>query len=143
VSPELGLEVQNANDVFDAYLRWMTVSNPCLEFLERIVSAIELYSKTTGESLLPPGNSSAERIVAGYELIKDIPYIRHYIGAAQGLAMNMVLTQPGIEMVRLKGFEATDKLMPGVVKTEALAELREKVAARDLARKATKGAEPT
>jgi len=57
---------------------------------------------------LPSGNSSAERIIAGYELIKDIPYIRHYIEAAHGLAMDMVLTQPVIDKVRLKGFEATE-----------------------------------
>jgi len=134
------LKTQDVGEVFDSHIRWMNIHNPCIEFLERIVSAIELYSKTTGELLLPPGNSSAERIIAGYERIKDIPYIRHFIGAAYGLAMDMVLLQPGIDRVRLKGYEATEKLMPGVVKTEALAELREKVDALDRAQNAAKDA---
>jgi hypothetical protein len=41
-------------------------------------------------------------------------------------------------MVRLKGYEATGKLFPGVVKTEALDELCEKVVVRDAVRNATK-----
>lgn len=132
------LNNQDAGVVFDAHVRWMNIHNPCLEFLERIVSAIELYSKNSGELLLQPGNSSAERIIAGYERIKDIPYIRHFIGSAYGLAMDMVLLQPGIDRVRLKGYEAMEKVMPGVVKTEALAELSEKVAAHDRAQNAAK-----
>jgi hypothetical protein len=57
------------------------------------------------------------------------------------LAIDMIVTEPGIDRVRLLGYEATDKLMPGVVKAEGLVELRAKVAAHDAARIKASGSE--
>lgn len=128
------LESKDPNRIFDAYMRWMKINGPCLEFLERVVSAIDIYSEATDQSLLSSIGSSAERIYFGFEKINNIPYVRHYIGAAYGLATQVVLTAPGLDRIQLAGMEATDKMMPGIVNDDALVNLRAKVAAYEAAR---------
>jgi hypothetical protein len=128
------LEGKDPNSIFEAYMRWMKINGPCLEFLERVVSAIDIYCEATDQSLLSPIGSSAERIYFDFEKIKNIPYVRHYIGAAYGLATSVVLTAPGLDRIQLAGMEAIDKIMPGTVKDDAIVNLRAKVAAHKAAR---------
>jgi hypothetical protein len=128
------LESKNPNEVFDAHLRWMKIYGPCAEFLERVVSAIDIYSEATGQVVLVPVGSSAERIYYSFEQIKDIPHVRHYIGAAYSLASSMVAMEPGLDEIQLSGLEAASKLMPRVIKAEAITALRAKVAAHEATR---------
>lgn len=111
------LESEDPNLVFESYVRWMTVYGQCLEFLERMISAVDIYGEATSQALLPTAGSSPERIYIASAKLKDIPYIRHYVGAATMLATQIVLTQPGHDRFELAGFEAIERLMPGSVKS--------------------------
>lgn len=133
------LESNDTQTIFDSYVAWMKIEVPCKEFLSRVVSAVEIYSEATGENVLVMGASPVERIRFNYQKLLDIPFVRHYIGAAYSVATNMFLTEPGLDKIHLAGYGAMDKLSPGVVKAEALAELRAKVEMREASLKKTEG----
>lgn len=135
------LESKDPYAVFDAYTRWMTIYGPCDEFVSRVASAVDLYGEASGHPPVYATAPPAERIYFGFDQLKDIPHVRHYIGAAHAVASNLILMAPGLDRVQLAGLEATEALMPGVVKAEAIEELRAKVKAREDARKAAKTAE--
>ena len=125
--------------VFEAYSKWLPIHGLCVEFLERVVSAIELYDEAVGKSHLPGGPTTASRIYsAGAEALTAIPYVRHYAVGAYMVSTNLVLMEPGINRLLLAGLEATDKLTPGAIKADGLADLRKKVAAHDAALAAAK-----
>jgi hypothetical protein len=131
------LESKDPQAVLDAYTPWMRIEGLCSEFLSRVVSAVELYCEATGENLLGIGTSPVERVYIGFEKLREIPFVRHYIGAAYSVASDMFLTEPGLDRLHLSGYEAIEKLTPGIVKAEALAELRAKVEAREASLKKT------
>jgi hypothetical protein len=113
--------------VHDLHMQWQKTLAPCQEFLARVASAVELYEEAAGKVLLPPGKSPASRIYFSIESIRDIPFVRNYAGIAQMVATELFLLEPGLDAIALRGFEATDSIMPGIVKAEALEELRKKV----------------
>lgn len=129
------LQSQSTQAVFDSYLKWQVITGFCTEFLNRVVSAIELYEEATESKLLPAGDSSVIRLRFAPETIRSIPFIQHYIGAARTLAEVMFSYGPGFDKAELRGLEAAEALMPGgVVRADALAELRARVAAHEKAR---------
>jgi hypothetical protein len=130
------LESKDPNAVFDAYTKWMTIYGPCAEFVARVASAVDLYCEASGQAPVYPSSQPAERIYFGFEQIKNIPHVCNYIGSAYAIASNLVLTAPGLDLIQRAGMEATEKLMPGVVKAEALQDLQAKVKARGETRKA-------
>lgn len=121
------LESKDPNAVFDAYRKWMVIFSPCLAFVARVESAIDLYCEASGEPPIFPGQPAAERIYFGHDRIKAIPHICNYADSAYALSSSLVFTAPGLDRLQLAGLEATEKLMPGVVRAEALQELRTKV----------------
>jgi hypothetical protein len=121
------LESKDTQQLHDLHMQWQKTLGPCQEFLSRVVSAIRLYEEATAESLLPPGETDASRIYFSIDSLRDIPFVRNYIGTAQMVATQLFLFEPGLDAIALRGFEATNTLMPGVVRAEALARLREKV----------------
>ena len=134
-------ESPNPNEVFKAYTEWMKIEGPAKEFLARLVTATELYCEASGKNILPQGNSPAERIYFGHQALLDIPYIRHYIGAASTLATAVLSTEPGLDRIQLAGLCAMEKIAPRVVNAQALAALRERVAAHDRELEARKQAQ--
>ena len=131
-------ESEDPNAVLDAYIKWMKIYAPCVEFVARVASAVDLYCEAAGEVAIFPGAQPADRIFFGFEQIRAIPHISNYAGSAYAIASNMVLIAPGLDRIQLAGLEAAEKIMPGVAKAEALQELRAKVKAHDNARKAAK-----
>jgi hypothetical protein len=127
-------EHQDPNTVFEAYTNWMQIDGACEEFLNRFVSAVEMYEGATDTAVLPAAGSSIQRLDFAPDVLMNIPIIRHYSGTAKLLATNLFLCEPGRDLLRLKGFEATEKLFPGIVKVGAIAELRARVEAREAAR---------
>lgn len=113
--------------VHDLHMQWQKVLSPSQEFLARIVSAIEIYEEATSEKLLLAGDSSAARLYFSIEKLRNIPFVRNYIGTAQLVATELFLFEPGLDAIALRGFETTEALMPGVIKAEALDSLRKKV----------------
>lgn len=124
-------ESPNTQEVLDAYTRWIYIDSACEEFLNRVVSAIELYEEATAQRILPKADSAVERIYFSDKTALSIPFIRHYIGSATLLASHLFITQPGRDRLQLRGLEAMNILRPGIVKEGALAELRARVAAHD------------
>jgi len=130
-------ESSNSQTIRDSFVAWMRIEGPCSEFLSRIVSAVELYSEATGENVFVMGASPDERIYFNYQKLLNIPFVRHYIGAAYSVATNMFLTEPGRDKIHLAGYGAMNELSPGLVKAEAIAELKAKVEAREASLKKT------
>jgi hypothetical protein len=130
------LESPHTREVITAYTGWAYVDNACEEFLNRVVSAVELYEEATGSKILPDGDSSVERIYLSTDTILHIPFIRQYIGVAKSIATQLFITQPGRDRLQLRGLEVLNSASPGAVKEAALATLRARVAAYD--EKATK-----
>lgn len=125
------LESKDPNVVLAAYTQWIGIYAPCLEFVARVASAIDLYCEASGHPPIYPTAQPAERIFLGYEQIKTIPHVSNYAGAAYSIASNLIHLTPGIDRLQLAGMEASESLMPGVAKVDALAELRAKVKAHD------------
>lgn len=125
------MESPDHTAVFNAYTEWMKIEGPCREFLARVVTAVEIYCDASGNNVLPPADSPGMRIYLGYKALMDIPYVRHYIGAAYSLAASVVVAEPGLDRIQLAGLSATDKLMPGVINEGALSAVRQRVAAHD------------
>jgi len=125
------LESTDNQLVHDLHMQWQKTLAPCQEFLSRIASAIELYEEGTGQVLLPPGETPASRIYFSIETIRDIPLVRNYIGTAQMVATELFLFEPGLDAVALRGFEATEAIMPGIIKADVLEKLRNKVKTND------------
>lgn len=124
-------ESKNPNEVFEAHKQWLPIDAACEEFLNRFVSAVEVYEEATETTILPAGGSSVNRVYFASDSLLNIPIIRHYAGTAKALATNLFITEPGRDLLRLKGFEATDKLFPGIMKAEAIAEMRSRVEAHE------------
>ncbi|MDD3847321.1 MAG: hypothetical protein PHC90_13310 [Syntrophorhabdaceae bacterium] len=133
------LEASDTQAVYDSYMAWAKIEAPCNEFLSRIVSAVELYCEATGDVVFAIGTSPVEKVYFNYDKLLNIPFVRQYVGAAHQVATNMVLMEPGIDKMHLAGYGAMDKLFPGAVKAEALAELRAKVEAREASLKEENG----
>jgi hypothetical protein len=125
------LTLHDPQEIAEIYAKWTVVESACWEFLSSIVSAIELYEEATGTAFLPEDNSAAMRIYLAPNTIMNIPFIRPYIGTAKALAENMILTEPGLNKLQLRGLEAMQTLVPGTINEEALANLRAKVEARE------------
>lgn len=134
------LESKSDQQVHDLHMSWQRVLAPAQEFLARVVSAIELYEEATSERLLHQAETPAARIYFSIDSLRSIPLVRNYIGTAQLVATELFMFEPGLDAIALRGFEATDALMPGVVKAEALAKLREKVKEHEGWRQASKDA---
>ncbi len=132
------LESKDPNAAFDAYGKWMAIYSPCLAFVARVASAIDLYCEASGEAPIYPGHPPAERVYFGHDRIKTIPHVCNYADSAYAISSSLVITAPGLDRLQLAGLEATEKLMPGVVKEEALLEFRAKVKAFNGARRAAK-----
>lgn len=122
------LQSGDNSEVRDSYMQWLMVIGACKEFLNRVVSAIELYQEATNEELLVYGDDSAATVVRSISRIKNIPFIRNYIGTADMLAELIYRLEPGIDTVELRGIEAIEALMPGVVRSETFEKVRKKVA---------------
>ncbi|MEW5787394.1 MAG: hypothetical protein AB1899_06030 [Pseudomonadota bacterium] len=127
------LESNDNQAKLTAYTTWMKILGPCSEFLARVVTASDLYAEATDTARLPPGESPAHRIYSGQQILLDAPYVRHYSGAAYTLAVSFVLGEPGLDRLQFAGLSATEALMPGVVNAEAIAALKVKVEAHDMA----------
>ena len=127
-------ESNDSNAVFEAHNKWMPIDGACEEFLNRFVSAVEMYESATETKVLPAAGSSIERIYFSPDALLAIPIIRHYSGTAKMLATQLFITEPGRDLLRLKGFEATEKLFPGIINAKAFAEVRVRVAAREAAK---------
>lgn len=117
--------------MLDSYTRWAYIDTSCEELLNRVVSAVELYEEATSQKILSKGNSAVERLYFSSNDVLAVPFIRHYIGAAKMLAVQLFIAQPGRDRLQLRGLEAMNKVMPGVVNDEAIATLRAKVKAHD------------
>ncbi len=84
-----------------------------------------------GTVLLPKGGDLAERLYFASKATMNIPLIRPHIGAAHGLAIAMFIAKPGLDRLRLKGFEATEKLFPGIIRKGAGAKMQAEVEAHE------------
>ena len=121
------LESPNAKDVFDSHVKWLKIESICRQFISIFYSAIKLYAETTGEITILENDNEAQFIYFDYKKIKDIPHLQQYSGTAYGVASNLFLFDPGLKRIKLAGFEATNKLIPDVVKKDALEKLRKEV----------------
>jgi hypothetical protein len=88
-----------------------------------------LFSEVTG--IREPQEKPAATLYFAPDGITTIPFIGPYIGIAKLLASHMFIAEPGLDVLELRGLEATNTLMPGIVKEEALAAIRTKVEARE------------
>lgn len=129
------LESNDTQAVFDAYTRWMPIEASCEEFLNRLVSAIELYEEATSGRVIPKDGSAAERLYFSSNDVLAIPFIRHHVGNAKAVATSLFLFQPGRDKIRLRGLEALNTLSPGLVKEDGLAKLRATVEEREAQQK--------
>lgn len=123
------LESNDNQQIHDLYMRWQRTVSPAQEFLARFLSAVELYEEAVEAKLLAPGDDHVVRTYVSIDAIRTIPFLRNYSGTAELVATELFMFQPGLDAIQLRGLEATDALMPGVVKKEALQALREKVQA--------------
>lgn len=121
------LESTNYQEVFDAHNKWLPVESICRQFISTVYSAVKLYAETTGEITLLNNDDEAQFVYFDHEKIRSIPHLQQYFGAAYAVASNLFLFEPGLKRIRLAGFEASDKVLPGVVKQEALEKLRKEV----------------
>ncbi|MBI3915805.1 MAG: hypothetical protein HY322_02210 [Betaproteobacteria bacterium] len=127
-------EGSDPNAVFEAHTKWLPIDSGCEEFLNRFVSAVEMYEGATDSVVLPAAGSSIQRVYFAPDALLSIPIIRHYSGTAKLLATHLLITEPGRDLLKLKGFEATEKLFPGIMFGEAIAEVRARVQAREAER---------
>jgi hypothetical protein len=125
------LESKEPDKVFDAYSQWMKIYVPCIEYVGRFSSAMNLYYEAIGQPAIHNEEKPEKRIYLSYEQIKNIPHISNYVGSAYSISTDLLILEPGINRIRLAGMEATEKLIPGVVKPEALQELQAKVKGHD------------
>lgn len=139
------LESPNADTVLAAYTSWLSVETPCRNFLAQYMSAVDLYCEAADIELVRPDLSSIERVYHFNDRFGGFPHIAAYASAAYGIATQMSLGEPGLDKLRLRGVEATQKIAPGTVNLDALEALRAKIKARDdaiAARRAESGAQP-
>jgi hypothetical protein len=123
------LESTNDKDIYDAYIKWAGIESVCIGFLDQMVTAIELYEEAIDTIIIPRQGNSAIRLYSSPNSLRNIPFIRNYIGISEMLSSQIVLMEPGLDKIKLKSLEALNKLLPGVVKEKALSELQEKVKA--------------
>jgi hypothetical protein len=128
------LESTDDQMIHDLHIRWQHTLGPAQEFLARIVSAVELYEEATDISVLSPGKTPAATIYFSEKALSTVPFVRNYAGTAHLVAVELFLFEPGLDVIALRGLEATDRLMPGVVKEDVLGALREKVQAHERSR---------
>src|SRR3989337_2120628 len=102
-------EASDPNTVFEAHTKWLPIDGACEEFLNRFVSAVEMYEGAIEATVLPAAGSSIQRVYFAPDAVMGIPIIRHYSGTAKLLATHLMITEPGRDLLRLKGFEATEK----------------------------------
>lgn len=121
------LESTNSQEVFDAHNKWLLIESICRQFISTFYSAVRLYAETTGEITLLKNDNETQFIYFNHEKIKGIPHLQQYAGVAYSVASNLVDLGPGLKRVALAGFESTEKLMPGVVRQDALEKLRKEV----------------
>lgn len=121
------LESTNAQEVFDSHVKWLKIESICRQFISIFYSAVRLYAETTGKITILENDDEAQFIYFDYEKIKGIPHLQQYLGTAYGVASNLFLFDPGLKRIKLAGFEASNKLMPNVVKQDALEKLRKEV----------------
>ena len=114
-------------ETFNAFVKWQAIHSACDEFLARVCTAVDIYSEATNTKLLCAGGQPSMRLYGSLDVLTAIPYVRHYAGSANMLAEMMSRLEPGLNQIMLNGFEATEKLMPGVVKQSGLDEYRAKV----------------
>tara|TARA_B100001250_G_scaffold388023_1_gene385941 strand:- start:752 stop:1552 length:801 start_codon:yes stop_codon:yes gene_type:complete len=125
------LESSDDQLVHTLHMEWQRTLGPAQEFLARVVSAVELYEEATGIRVLNRSKTPAATIYGSTEALSTVPFVRNYAGTAHLVAVELFLFEPGLDAISLRGLEATNRLMPGVVKEDALAALREKVNARE------------
>ncbi len=121
------LESTNSQEVLDSHIKWLQIESICKQFISTYYSAVRLYAETTGEITLLKNDNEVRFIYLEYKKIKDIPHLQQYASAAYNVASNLFLLEPGLKRIQLAGFEATNKLMPDVVKQDALKKLRKEV----------------
>lgn len=117
----------NYQDIYDTYIKWSAIESSCIGFLDQMVTAIELYEEAVGTVIIPKEGGSPIRLYSPPRALRDIPFIRNYIGIAEMLSSQMVLMEPGLDKIRLKSLDAMNNLLPGIIKEEALSELQAKV----------------
>lgn len=121
------LESNNYQEIFDTYVKWAAIESSCIGFLDQMVTAIELYEEAVDTIIIPKQGNSAARLYSSPVLLRNIPFIRNYIGISEMLSTQMFLMEPGLDKIKLKSLSAMNKLNPGVIKEEALLELQAKV----------------
>lgn len=122
------MESSNVQAKFDAYTKWQATEIVCHNFLDRLLSAVRIYEEASGVKLIADESSSEKAIYYGYNDFRTIPFVQHYADVARGIAETLMFTEPGRDRVKLAGLQATDELMPNVVRPEAIKELEDKVA---------------
>lgn len=128
------LESDDDERVHDLYTVHMATAALCEEFLNRVLAAVGIYQEASNVELL--GSALNERAFNTLFYMSaeqkrelfNIPFLRPYVGAADLLATTMCRFEPGINEVELKGLETLNRLTPGIVREDALARARERVA---------------
>lgn len=129
MSPAWNIILKSTNDeeIFASYTEWFKIESICRQFISVFYSAVTLYAEATGEITIVKEGNKVEYLYHSHAKINNIPHLQQYSGAAYGVASNFFHFEPGLKRIELAGFEATNRLNPGVVKQDALEKLRQEV----------------
>ena len=121
------LESTSDQAVIDRYQQWALLEGIAYQFLSVFVLAVRIYAETTGKFSFKESENDASFILSNSEILQKIPHIQQYFLSAYAVANQLTIIEPGLKKVRLAGFSAMNRVIPGSIRQEAILELEEEI----------------
>lgn len=122
-------ESKSAEEVTQAYGKWLSVEALCRNYLRFISAALKLYVQYNHPNAQFDFSKSDQEFVYIYSSWgNNAPFLSHRMGCAAMLAQNMFMIEPGMKRMRLASFVAHAKMAgKNIFKEGALEEMRAEV----------------